>query len=122
MKTTRGGRVLKRSNELRERARVVIPGGAHTYSKGDDQFPDNAPAFIARGEGSRVWDVDGNEYLDWGMGLRAVLLGHAYPSVTEAASRQLSRGQNFVRPSPLEVELAERLVALIPCAQMVKLA
>lgn len=122
MKTSNTARNLARSRELRKRAHELIPAGAHTYSKGDDQFPDNAPAFIARGTGSRVWDVDGNEYLDWGMGLRAVMLGHAYPSVIEAAARELAHGQNFVRPSPLELELAERLVELIPCAQMVKLA
>lgn len=115
-------RRLERSAALRERAHELIPAGAHTYSKGDDQFPSNAPAFIERGSGVRVWDVDGNEYLDWGMGLRAVLLGHAYPAVVQAAAHELERGQNFVRPSPLELELAERLVELIPSAQMVKLA
>jgi glutamate-1-semialdehyde 2,1-aminomutase len=122
VKAAASPRRLDRSQALRERARELIPAGAHTYSKGDDQFPANAPSFIERGVGARVWDVDGNEYLDWGMGLRAVLLGHAYPSVVEAAARELGRGQNFVRPSPLEVALAERLVELIPSAEMVKLA
>lgn len=122
MKKSPTRHVLSQSDALRVRAHELIPAGAHTYSKGDDQFPENAPGFIARGAGSQVWDVDGNEYLDWGMGLRAVLLGHAYPSVIAAATRELSRGQNFVRPSPLEVELAERLAELIPCAEMVKLA
>ena len=121
MKTS-SARSLARSRALRERAHELIPAGAHTYSKGDDQFPENAPGFIERGQGARVWDVDGNEYLDWGMGLRAVLLGHAYPSVVAAAAAELGHGSNFVRPSPLELSLAERLVELIPCAEMVKLA
>jgi len=107
---------------MHRRAHELIPAGAHTYSKGDDQFPENAPAFIARGKGSHVWDTDGNEFIDWGMGLRSVLLGHAFPDVVDAAKAQLDLGQNFVRPSPLEVELAERLVDLIPSAEMVKFA
>jgi len=119
MKTRRR---LERSEALRDRAHRLIPAGAHTYSKGDDQFPANAPGFIVRGSGARVWDPDGNEYVDWGMGLRAVILGHAYPRVVAAAREQLELGSNFVRPSPLEADLAERLVELIPSAEMVKLA
>jgi glutamate-1-semialdehyde 2,1-aminomutase len=111
-----------RSRELSSRAHQLIPAGAHTYSKGDDQFPLNSPGFIERGEGCRVWDVDGNEYLDWGMGLRSVILGYGYPRVLEAVSAQLTKGTNFTRPSPVEVELAELLHALIPSAQMVKFA
>ena len=107
---------------MRERAHALIPGGGHTYSKGDDQFPAVAPGFIRRGKGSRVWDVDDNEFLDWGMGLRSVVLGHAYPRVIEAAARELENGSNFTRPSPLEAELAEILVDRIPAAQMVKFA
>lgn len=106
----------------RERAHRLIPGGAHTYSKGDDQFPANAPALIARGSGARVWDTDGREFLDWGMGLRSVVLGHAYPRVVAAAREALELGCNFVRPSPLETDLAERLLALLPGQDMVKFA
>src|SRR5207249_10228792 len=86
MKTKRR---LDRSEALRDRAQRLIPAGAHTYSKGDDQFPANAPGFIVRGSGARVWDPDGNEYVDWAMGLRAVRLGHADPRVVAAATRQL---------------------------------
>jgi glutamate-1-semialdehyde 2,1-aminomutase len=111
-----------RSNELRERAHAVIPGGAHTYSKGDDQFPEMAPGFLVRGSGSRTWDVDGNEFIDWGMGLRSVILGHADPGVVRAVSAELGKGSNFVRPSPIEVEVAELLQANIPSAEMVKFA
>lgn len=113
---------FSRSRELQMKAQRLIPGGAHTYSKGDDQFPLRSPGFIARGEGAYCWDVDGNRFLDWGMGLRSVILGHAYPPVIQSAMEWLSRGANFTRPSPVEVELAERIVNLIPSAEMVKFA
>ncbi len=113
---------FERSKELSRRAHELIPAGCHTYSKGDDQFPLNAPGFIERGMGCRVWDVDGNEFLDWGMGLRSVILGHGYPRVIEAVNEQLAKGTNFVRPSPVEVELAELMSRLIPSAQMIKFA
>ena len=104
----------------RERARRLIPGGCHTYAKGDDQFPRQAPPFIARGEGCHVWDLDGNRYVEYGMGLRAVTLGHAFAPVVEAVTRELRNGVNFSRPSPIEVECAEQLQSLIPSAEMVK--
>jgi glutamate-1-semialdehyde 2,1-aminomutase len=107
---------------LRERAHRAIPAGCHTYSKGDDQFPSNAPDFIARGKGCVVWDAEDREFIDWGMGLRTVILGHAYPRVLEAVIDQVQRGSNFTRPSFLECELAELLIELIPCAEMVKFA
>ncbi len=75
---------------LQERAHFLIPGGCHTYAKGDDQYPENAPAFIVRGKGCHVWDIDGKEFIEYGMGLRAVTLGHAYPPVVEAAYRQMA--------------------------------
>lgn len=110
----------RRSAELRARAHAAIPGGSHTYAKGDDQFPFLAPGFIARGRGCHVWDVDGNEFIEYGMGLRAVTLGHAYPSVVAAVADALSLGTNFTRPSPLEVECAEALLAEVDNAEQVK--
>ena len=111
-----------RSKKLREKAHRLIPGGAHTYAKGDDQYPEDAPGFIARGAGSHVWDVDGNEFIEYGAGLRSVTLGHGYAPVVEAAARAMREGTNFVRPSPLEVELAERFLAAVPGTEMVKFA
>jgi len=119
---TLGAPTFIESDRLRQRARQAIPAGAHTYSKGDDQFPQLAPGFITRGKGCHVWDPDGNEYIDWGMGLRSVLLGHAYEPVLSAVRQQLETGSNFTRPSPIEVEFAELLIDTIPCAEMVKLA
>ncbi len=112
----------ERGAALSKRARRLIPGGAHTYAKGDDQFPEQAPPFIVRGQGCHVWDADGNEFIEYGMGLRAVTLGHAFRPVIDAVAAELENGSNFTRPSPLEVEYAERLLEIVPGAEMVKFA
>lgn len=104
------------------RAHRAIPGGCHTYSKGDDQYPVDAPDFIVRGKGCHVWDRSGRKYIEYAMGLRAVTLGHAYEEVIEAACAQARLGMNFNRPSWLEVEAAEALLALLPRADQVKFA
>lgn len=98
----------------------LVPGGAHTYAKGDDQYPVNAPPLIARGNGCHVWDDSGSEYIEYGMGLRAVTLGHCYPAVVDRVRDCLSLGANFTRPSPMEAEAAERLLRLLDDGQMVK--
>jgi glutamate-1-semialdehyde 2,1-aminomutase len=108
------------NNKFSERANRLIPGGAHTYSKGDDQFPSNAPKVINRGLGCTLWDVDGNEFTDLAMSLGTVILGHAYEPVLDAVRYELGRGVNFCRPSVIEGELAEMLVDIIPSAEMVK--
>lgn len=108
------------SERLRAVAHRLIPGGCHTYAKGDDQYPVLSPGFIARGRGCRVWDVDGNGYIEYGMGNRAVGLGHAWPEVLDAVRAELEKGCNFTRPSPLEAACAERFLALVPGAEMVK--
>lgn len=100
----------------------VIPGGAHTYSRGHDQFPSNAPQILERGEGAYVWDPDGNCYLDYGMGLRSVTLGYGYPSVVKAAYKELVKGNNLPRATTTELEAAEKIIDLIPSAEMVKFA
>jgi glutamate-1-semialdehyde 2,1-aminomutase len=110
------------SRALQPKAHQLIPGGAHTYAKGDDQFPEQAPAFIARGKGCHVWDVDGNEFVEYGMGLRAVTLGHAFEPVVEAAYRQMQLGINFTRPAKIEVDLAEAFLEIVDGPQMVKFA
>lgn len=111
-----------KSAALRKKVHDTIPGGAHTYAKGDDQYPERSPGFIERGKGCHIWDVDGNEFIEYGMGLRAVTLGHAYPSVIEAAYRQMQLGNNFNRPAPIELECAQMLQSLVSSAEMVKFA
>jgi len=102
------------------KAHKLIPGGCHTYAKGDDQYPDQSPGFISRGEGSHVFDVDGNEFIEYGMGLRSVTLGHGNRRVAKAAYEATLQGVNFLRPSPLEVELAEEMLSLLPHGDMIK--
>ncbi|MGH8516820.1 MAG: glutamate-1-semialdehyde 2,1-aminomutase [Panacagrimonas sp.] len=105
---------------LRARMNELIPGGCHTYAKGDDQFPVNAPAFIDRGDGCHSWDPSGRRFLEFGMGLRAVTLGHAFKPVVEAVRQSLDLGTNFSRPSRLELECAETFLGIVRTAEMVK--
>lgn len=113
---------FKKSDEYRSKIHDLIPGGAHTYSKGDDQFPRLSPGAISHGKGAYVWDVDGNEYLDCAMGLSSVSLGHAYEPVLKRVREELERGINFQRPASIELEVAEKFLSLIPCHQMIKFA
>ncbi|HET9388277.1 MAG TPA: aminotransferase class III-fold pyridoxal phosphate-dependent enzyme, partial [Steroidobacteraceae bacterium] len=103
-----------------DRLLKVIPGGAHTYSRGFDQYPANAPQILASGKGAYVLDPHGTRYLDYGMALRAVNIGYAEDEIDEAAFRQIRNGNNLTRPSLVELEAAERLVALIDSVDMVK--
>ncbi|MFJ6700089.1 glutamate-1-semialdehyde 2,1-aminomutase [Streptomyces sp. NPDC091272] len=120
--TGAGGFALPRSRLANERLHALIPGGAHTYAKGDDQYPEHLAPVISHGRGAHVWDLDGNRYVEYGSGLRSVSLGHAHPRVLEAVRRELERGSNFVRPSVVEIEAAERFLATVPTAEMVKFA
>jgi glutamate-1-semialdehyde aminotransferase/spore coat polysaccharide biosynthesis protein SpsF (cytidylyltransferase family) len=112
---------LTRSYQLKGRARRLIPSGTHSLSEAPTQHIQAvAPVFLLRGTGSHVWDVDGNEYIDYPMALGTVILGHNYPSVSEAVRETLRSGTSFSLPHPLEVELAELLCEMIPCAEMVR--
>lgn len=113
---------LEKNLNLAKKAKHLIPGGGHTYSKGDDQFPSNAPRIMDHGKGCYLWDVDGNKWLDFGNSLASVILGHAYEPVLKAVRDELEKGVNFVRPSRIEAEVAEILTELIPSAEMVKFA
>jgi len=103
------------------RAEAVIPLAAQTFSKCRTQFPvGHAPLFLTHGDGGRVWDVDGNEFVDLICGLLPVVLGYRDPDVDRAIRAQLDRGISFSLPTSLEAELAERLVECIPCAESVR--
>ncbi|GAB3296359.1 PLP-dependent aminotransferase family protein [Hymenobacter tenuis] len=108
------------SDSLRARFHAAIPGGAHTYAKGDDQFPEHMAPYIVRGAGCRIWDADGNEFIEFGAGLRSVTLGHAYEPVISAAARQMALGCNFGRPAVLELETAEEFLEFTRAGDMVK--
>ena len=117
MKTDR----YRKSHELLKRAERVIPLGSQTFSKSRIVYPANAaPLFLSHGQGSHVWDVDGNEYVDFVNALLPVILGYDDPDVIEAVTRQLRRGVSFSLATELEVELAELLCDIIPCAEMVR--
>ncbi len=105
-----------------ERLNNLIPGGAHTYSRGDDQYPSNAPSILTRGKDAYVWDPEGNKFLDYVMALRAVTLGYANERVNNAAIAQINNGVNLSRASTIELEAAEIIIDLIPSAEMVKFA
>jgi glutamate-1-semialdehyde 2,1-aminomutase len=97
-----------------------IPGGAHTYSRGHDQFPANAPEILSHGKGAYVYDLKGKKYLDYSMGLRAVNIGYNENDISKAAIRQIMNGNNLSRPSIIELQAAKKLVNLINSVEMVK--
>lgn len=109
------------SESMLARAERVIPLGSQTFSKSKTQFPFGvSPYFVTRGQGSRVWDVDGNEYLDMINSLASVTLGYCDPDVTAAVQAQLAKGTIFSLGTELEVQVAEKIVEMVPCAEMVR--
>lgn len=105
-----------------QRLNNVIPGGAHTYSRGDDQFPSNAPSILSKGEGAYVWSPEGQKYLDYGMGLRSVNIGYGNKEIADAVYREILDGNNLTRATITELKAAELLSSIIPSAEMVKFA
>ena len=109
------------SEETWQRALKVIPAGTQTLSKGPSCFVEGvSPKYLLRGKGSRVWDVDGNEYIDYGLGCLPITLGYNFPEIDKAIQDQLADGITFTMMHPLEVEVSERLVDMIPGAEMVR--
>jgi glutamate-1-semialdehyde 2,1-aminomutase len=110
-----------KSEELLARAEQTIPLGTQTFSKSRVQYPFGvSPYFIEKGLGSHVWDVDGNEYVDFINSLAAVTLGYNDPDVTAAVRAQLEEGVIFSLPHPVEMQVAEKIVEMVPCAEMVR--
>ena len=115
-------RSFESSNRLQARLHDLVPGGAHTYARGSDQYPEFMAPVLVRGQGCRVWDADGNEYIEYGMGLRSVTLGHGFRPVVDAVCSAIADGVNFSRPTALELAAAEDFLDLVPGADMVKFA
>jgi glutamate-1-semialdehyde 2,1-aminomutase len=112
---------IGRSNELLDRAKSLIPCATQTLAKGPTQHVKGAmPVFSKRGKGARLWDVDGNEFLDYQMGIGPLVLGYSYPAVDEAISAQLSDGITFSLPHELEVEVAELVRDCVPNTEAVR--
>ena len=114
---------ITKSNELYARALKVQKPVTQTLAKGPGQFTNGvAPKYIQRAKGSHVWDVDGNEYIDFNSAIGPISLGYAYPAVDEAIKKQLADGITFSLMHPLEVELSELIQELIPNAEAVKIS
>ena len=115
--------MYKKSEQLLERALKSIPLASQTFSKSLTQYPRGvSPFFIKKGKGAKVWDVDGNEYIDFVNSLAAVTLGYCDADVDKAVQEQMKNGVTFSLPHTLELEVAEKLIEIIPCAEKVRFA
>ncbi len=113
---------MSKDKEYGEKAHLLIPSGAHTYSRTDEVFPGNAPKVIARSKGVHTWDMDGNVYIDYGMACRSVTVGYDYDRISDAAIRQIHNGNTATKASKIEIEAAEAMCNLFPWIDMVKFA
>jgi glutamate-1-semialdehyde 2,1-aminomutase len=113
--------LITESEKLIKRAETLIPALTQTLAKGPTQWVDGvAPKYLKKGKGSHVWDVDGNEFIDYNMGIGPIILGYAYDKVDEAIRNQLKDGITFSLMHPLEVEASEKIRSLIPNAEKIR--
>ena len=122
MASSTDARSFTESSSLQDRLHALVPGGAHTMARGADQYPEQMAPVLLRGEGARVLDADGNWFVEYGMGLRTVTLGHGYEPVCEAVVAAAREGVNFSRPSTRELHAAETFLERVTGADMVKFA
>lgn len=113
---------MNKNEAYGKKAHLLIPAGAHTYSRTDEVFPGNAPRVIEKSKGVYTWDVDGNKYIDYAMACRSVTIGYDYDRISEAAIRQIHNGNTASKASKIEVEAAEEMCSLFPWIDMVKFA
>ena len=114
-------RTFTKSEAMLERALRSIPLGTQTFSKSYTQFPHGAaPFFIQKAKGSQAWDLDGNQFTDFANALASVTLGHSDPDLTRAVTAQLEEGTIFTLAHPLETEVAELIIEMVPCAEKVR--
>lgn len=113
---------MTRDMDLGRRLENAIPGGAHTYSRGKDQFPGNLPRAYSKGKGAYLFGPDGTKYLDYGMGLRSVTLGYANRRVNRAVEKAIRLGNNLTGPSTTELLAAEEFLTALKWPEMVKFA
>ncbi len=112
---------IKKSDDLYNRALNLIPSVTQTLAKGPQQNVKGiAPKYLQKGKGSHVWDVDGNEYIDFNMAIGPLSLGYAYDKVDDAIKKQLEDGITFSLMHPLEVEVAELINEIIPNAESIR--
>lgn len=115
-------REFTRSARAQAELHRMVPGGAHTNARGSDQFPEHMTPVIERGKGARVLDLDGNWYVEYGLGAKAVTLGYGFDPVVRAVAAAAADGPGFTRPSIWEVRAAETFLDMVPTADMVKFA
>lgn len=112
---------IKKSNEIFSRSEGLIPAHTQTLAKGPGQWIKGvAPKYLVKGKGSHVWDADGNEYIDYNMGIGPISLGYCYDKVDEAIKKQLEDGITFSLMHPLEVEVAELVKSVVPNTEAVR--
>ena len=109
------------SQSLFERGSKVLVEGVSSASRGPAAFG-TTPRYMSHGEGSRLYDVDGREYIDWMMAFGALPLGHAHPKIVETVTREIARGSHFATALEVEVEVAELLVELLPHVEKIRFA
>jgi glutamate-1-semialdehyde 2,1-aminomutase len=110
----------KKSDALFERALQLIPGGVNSPVRAFRSVGRN-PLFIARAQGARLWDADGNEFIDYIGSWGPMILGHAHPRVIDAITRAAASGTSFGAPTELEVRMAELICWLVPSVEMVRM-
>jgi glutamate-1-semialdehyde 2,1-aminomutase len=108
------------NNKYTSKLHKYIPGGAHTYSRGEDTLPSHIPSVLKKAKGCYMWDLDDNKFLDYGMGLRSCLLGFCNEIVDNAAIEEIKKGNNLTRPSETEYLAAKKIVDEIPFIDMLK--
>lgn len=113
---------MTKNEEYQKKAQFYIPAGAHTYSRTDEVYPENAPKVFLRSKGSHTWDVDGNEYIDYNLACRSVVVGYDFERISNAAIEQIRNGNTASKASKIEVDAAEVMCNLIPWVDMVKFA
>jgi glutamate-1-semialdehyde 2,1-aminomutase len=112
---------ITNSKKILERSEGLIPAYTQTLAKGPTQWTRGiAPVFLERGKGSHVWDIDGNEYIDYNMGIGPIVLGYCYDRVDDAIKKQLEKGITFSLTNPLEVELSEKIRDTVPNVEAVR--
>ena len=108
------------SEALFEEAKQIIPGGVTNARHPSKFYPGHYPIFMKRGRACHVWDVDGNEYIDWILSFGPIILGHVHPRVEKAVRKHLKLGFCFTMVHPIQNRLAQLLIDIVPCAEMVK--
>ncbi len=110
-----------RSREYFARAQQSLVEGVNSPSRGAAVYSPG-PVALERGRGSHVWDVDGNEYIDFMMSFGALIQGHAHPKIVEVVSQSIAEGSHFAAATPAETEAAERFRRMVPSAEVVRFA